>query len=154
MRRLISVFVLLATFNTSCTAASQWWERFKSDPIAGVQDGTNLFRGAVNAARVAFNLYALVNPTSAEQARGSFEGILGNVERGVTVAQSGLRVLAEARRDEVDTDALFTEARTAATSLRDFLRNLPGSGAGGAAGPSMAEAIAQANSAANFHPLR
>ncbi len=153
MRRLISMVVLVSVFNLNCTAASQWWARFKADPIAGVADGTSVFRGAINAARVAFNLYAMVNPTGAEQARGSFEGILGNVERGVTVAQSGLRVLAEARRDTVDTDALFTEARTAAGSLRDFLRNLPGAGAGGAAGPSMAEAIAQANSAANFHPL-
>lgn len=140
MKFRVLLLVLALGFSSSSCA---WYQRLRNDPVAALQEGVGYIATALNMARSAFEIYA---GTSGDQniatTRTRFNEVAGSVDRGLMVAQNGLRIAATARSGNPDVTSLLTDAQTAIRSVHDFLVNLPGNGPGRAANPAMAEAIA------------
>lgn len=154
MKRLQSLFMMVAmvaalSLSTSgCAATRDWWASFKADPVAGVSDVTSYIRTALGLARTGFEIYAAAAGPSSAEARTRFETIAGTVERGVLVAQDGLRLAANLRQAEPNVDTLTSDARSAMLNLHAFLQGLPGVSTGQASNPTLREAIAATQAAA------
>lgn len=129
--------LVLGVFGGGCA----WWSQLKSDPVTALSEGTNYIRTGLSLARVAFDIWAAADPNGAAAPRNTFNTIVGNVERGLQVAQSGLRTAAVARGPAPDTEALLREAQTAMRDLNAFLSGLPSRGDGRAVDPTMRAAL-------------
>ena len=137
MRRLI----VLALMCLSLSGCAGWIERFKKDPVAALQDGVGFIRTAASMASAAFEVWASTNQDMAANVRPQFHQVIGDVNRGLLVAQDGLRLAAQTRSDAPDVSALLRDAQTAMQHLHEFLGNLPGNGPGRAADPLMRDAL-------------
>lgn len=149
--RWLALCLALSLSTAGCAA---FWQFIRSNPFGAVLEGVGYLQNATGLAELAFNAWAAANPDTSADARARFNEILGNVRRGISLAQSGMRVAAEARRDNVNPDALMREARDAVSSLTQFLQGLPqppGRGAG-PRGSLMSQAIEQCQQAAS-HPV-
>lgn len=144
MRRWIVLLALL--FNlTGCA----WAQRFKDDPIAALQDGVGYIRTALSLASSAFELWASANPDTAVEARTQFQMISANIDRGLIVAQDGLRLAASASGSPPDANVLLRDAQTAVGSLHRFLVGLPGGNAPRAGSNSPMQAAIEATDRAS-----
>lgn len=138
MLRVVILVVMVVLGSTGCTA---WWNALKADPITGISESTNYIRTGLSLARVAFDIWAAADPNGAAGPRNTFNNIVGNVERGLAVAQSGLRTAAAARQPTPDPEVLMREAQNAMRDLNAFLSGLPSHGDGRAVDPNMRAAI-------------
>jgi len=141
MRKVLTSVLLVLFLSTTSSCA--WYQRLRNDPVMALQEGVGYIGTALNMARSAFEIYA---STSGDEnvgaTRARFNEVTGSVDRGLMVAQSGLRVAAATRSESPDVTVLLVEAQTAIRAVHDFLVGLPGNGPGRAANPLMAEAIA------------
>lgn len=136
LRRVMCVVVLSLSLS-GCA----WFQRLKDDPIAALQEGLGYMNTALGLARTAFEVWAATNPELAVGVRHQFTEVTGTVQRGMMVAQDGLRLAANARGPSPDVPTLLRDSQTAMRSVHDFLANLPGNGPGRASHPSMRDAL-------------
>lgn len=134
MRRRFALMTLVLALNVSGCA---WAQRFQEDPIAALQEGVGYVRTALSLATSAFEMWATANPETSADARTQFHMISSNVDRGLIVAQDGLRLAASASGPAPDINVLLRDAQTAMGSLHQFLVGLPSGTAprAGAGGP-------------------
>ena len=118
------LFVVILSLSLSGCA---WFQKLHDDPIAAMQDGVGYIRTAASLASTAFELWATANPDAAANVRPQFQQIMGEVDRGLLVAQDGLRLAANARGPAPDISVLLRDAQTAMGHLHEFLANLPSS---------------------------
>lgn len=138
-------FVALAFALTLSSGCAAFWQFIRSNPFGAILEGIGYLQNALGLADTAFNAWASGNP-NAEAARQQYNTITGNVRRGISLAQAGTRVAAEARRDNINPDALMHEAQTGMQSLTAFLEGLPRP-PGAAQDPLMQLAIRQCGDA-------
>lgn len=151
--RLLILGLVLSLSSSGCAAL---WSFIRSNPFGAVMEGVSYLQNATGLAELAFNAWAAANPDTSADARARFNEILGNVRRGISLAQSGMRVAAEARRDNIDPNTLMHEAQDAVSSLTQFLQGLPRP-PGRTAGPQgslMSQAIEQCQQATRPVVLR
>lgn len=131
--------LLVLTLSLSLSGCA-WAQRFQEDPIAALQEGVGYVRTALSLAATAFELWATANPDTSADARTQFHMISNSVDRGLIVAQDGLRLAASASEPAPDINVLLRDAQTAMGSLHQFLASLPNgtSPRAGASGPMQA----------------
>lgn len=137
--------IAFALLNAGCTGA--WWQQLRENPLAALQEGSGYIRTALGLAQTAFNAYAQQTGTVQPGAVNTFNHIVGNVQRGLQVANDGLRIAQHARGPAPDANALLNDARAAMGDVAAFLTGLrqqPGQ----AADPLLRDAIAAAERAA------
>ena len=122
LRHRFALLVLVFSLNTTGCA---WAQRFRDDPIAALQEGVGYIRTALSLATSAFEMWASSNPEASADARSQFHMIAGNVDRGLIVAQDGLRLAASTSGPAPDINVLLRDAQTAIGSLSRFLAELP-----------------------------
>ncbi len=154
MKRRISSLVLvlmLAFSQTGCGSAQAWYVKLQKDPVAALQDGVSVMRVAMQAAQIAFDIWAGVSdPAVAANARLQFGPLMGNVNAGIAVAQDGLHIAAHLQQPNPDIDLLFGDARTSMTDLNVFIGGLSGH-PGRAASPEVLRAVVLTEQASHYH---
>lgn len=125
----------------SLSGCAGWVAEFRANPVAGLQSGVSYIQTALSLARGAFEIWAATAGESASETRLRFNEVAAQVDRGLLVAQDGLRVAAHAGGSTPDMNALLRDAQAAIGSLNSFLSGLPGHGPGGSNNPTMREAI-------------
>ncbi len=147
---LVLVF-MLAFSQTGCGAAQAWYTKLQTDPVAALQDVTGVLRVAMQAAEIAFEIWAgSVDPQQAASARLQFNPLMGNVNAGIAVAQDGLHLAADAKQANPNVDALLGDARSSMSDLNSFISGLSGH-PGQAASPEMQRAIVLTAHASTYH---
>jgi len=150
MKKLLHVALFALVLSTSGCAA--WFEQLRTNPIAGLSTGVSYIQTALQLARGAFEIWATTSGApDVETTRVRFNEVASNVDRGLLVAQDGLRLASHAGGPAPDMNALLRDAQQAIGSLNAFLAGLPGNGPGRASHPSMRDALAATEAAA--HPL-
>lgn len=130
--------VFLSSGMTGCA----WYARLREDPIAALAEGGAYIRTALSMAKSAFDIYAATSgDANIEQTRARFNDVAGSVDRGLLVAQDGLRIAASARGPAPDMTALLRDAQQAILHVHEFLGGLPGNAPGRAVRPEMREAL-------------
>lgn len=149
MRTLRIALLALILSSSGCA----WFQRFKDDPIAAFQDTVGYIRTALSLAQTGFELWAAANPEAAANVRPQFVQIVGQVDRGLLIAQDGLRLAATARGPSPDVAVLLRDAQTAMGHLHEFLANLPTSTRPGAPPNETMRAALQATRTASQMPV-
>lgn len=155
-RRALSLFLVMsmALSSTGCASAQAWYTKLQTDPIAALNDVTSVMRIAMNAAQIAFDIWAnSASPADVTSARLAMDPLQGNVNAGLAVAQTGLHIAANLRQANPDVDALFNDTRSAMTDLNSFISGLT-QRAGRAASPEMARAVVLTAQASTYHTRR
>jgi hypothetical protein len=148
-KKILVLVLITGVAGTSGCAA--WFQQFKDNPVATLQQGVGYISNAVSLARVAFSLLAGAVPAVAA-VTPQFETIVGRVDQGIGLAMDGLRIAAVAQGPAPDANALLNESRSALIDLQSFMNSLPGQGPGRAASPEMQNALHALETAAQ--PVR
>lgn len=147
MKKLLHVIMFAVILSTSGCAA--WFEQLRTNPIAGLSTGVSYIQTALSLARGAFEIWATTSGApDVEVTRTRFNEIASNVDRGLLVAQDGLRLASHAGGPAPDMNVLLRDAQQAIGSINAFLAGLPGNGPGRASHPSMRDALAATEAAA------
>lgn len=149
--RSLMLALLLALGASGCLAS--WFETLRRDPIAGIAEGVGFLQNALGLADVAFNGWAAANPDTAGASRQQFNSLVGNVRRGLNVAQSGVRTAAVAHAPAPNVNELLGSAREGMQNVSAFLQGLSG-GPGRAASPDLQAAITATAAASRPLELR
>lgn len=151
MRRRMAVGLVLLTLATGPGCFAAWWQQLKDNPVGALQNGVGVLQTALGLAQAGFEIWAAANGDGASAWRVQFNHLVGNVERGIMVANSGLRVAADLHGAAPDPGVLVHDAQAAMTDLNSFLAGLPG-GDHGAAEPTMLAALRATDDAARWRP--
>lgn len=139
-KQLMALVALLAALTMSgCNAA--WFQALRSNIVVAAQDGVSYIRTALSMARGAFEVWAATDPEGTAAIRARFNELTAQVDRGLIVAQDGLRLAAHIGGPAPDLNELLREAQQAIGSIHAFLAGLPGNGPGRASSPTMREAL-------------
>lgn len=134
-RRWFLVFLFVFSLSSGCAS---WLTRFRENPVAVLTETVSYFHTALNLARGAVSAVASVMGDATINSR--FETIASSVERGLSVAQDGLRIAADAGGDPPDVERLMEDARQAMRHVYEFISGLS-TGPGRAADPLMRDAL-------------
>jgi hypothetical protein len=149
MKRHLHALFLLFILATSTSGCASWVEQWKRDPIAALNSNLQYLQTALGLARGAFDVLAAASPEVAA-ARPQFEAITTDVNRGLLVAQDGVRVAADAHASPPDSGALLHDAQTAMGHLHDFIQGVAAGVPGRAPDPVVADALRATERAARL----
>jgi len=135
MRRYAVRLALVLTL--TLPGCASWIQQFKDNPVLALQTNVQYISTALSLARGAVAVYSAASGDTDIVTR--FEQVAGNVDRGLVVAQDGLRLAAHAGRTP-DMTALLRDATTAMRDVHAFLEGLP-TPPGRAPTPMMVEAL-------------
>lgn len=139
MRRTIRLFFLISLLSLNSCAA--WFKELRDNPVLALNSGLSYISTALSIARGAFEIWAVADPGNANLLRSQFTQITNDVDRGLLVAQDGLRIASHLGGPTPNANILLQDAQHSMGTLNNFLSGLPGNGTSSAINPSMREAL-------------
>lgn len=139
--------MLLVVLCLSMTGCGGWIQQLKDNPVAALQQGQSYITTALGLAQTAFNAFVQTTGVVSPQELATFNRLVGDTQRGLVVANDGLRIAAHLKAGAPDVNALLADSRQAMGNIAAFLSGLR-QPTGQAADPLMREAIAAAQHAA------